>query len=127
MAVAGDYAYVADGGGGLAIFDFCALTAPVLWSVDYLNGNDNYLVDWSRFCGATGYTLQEDDNPSFTSPTTRYNGPNTYLNITGQPLGTWYYRVKASSAAGDSPWSDSQSVQVKAWAYLPTVLSNHHR
>jgi hypothetical protein len=60
----------------------------------------------------TTYTLQEDDNAGFSSPTTVYNGPNTSWNATGKADGTYYYRVMASNAQGDSIWSNIEEVTV---------------
>jgi hypothetical protein len=103
--------------------------APTLYNIGNTDGDGTYLVDWSSPSGATNYGLQEDDNPSFSSPTTRYSGPNSQFQVTGQPGGTWYYRVQASNAAGYSPWSNTRSVQVTTQSnpsqvYLPLVLRN---
>jgi serine protease len=62
--------------------------------------------------GETTYTLQEDDNAGFTSPTMVYNGPNTSWNATGKADGTYYYRVMASNDDGDSIWSNIEEVTV---------------
>jgi hypothetical protein len=71
---------------------------------------------------ATSYTLQEDDNSDFTSPTRRYWGTTSYFQATGQPVGTWYYRVRASNHVGFSPWSNTRSVLVKPLRlYFPLV------
>jgi thermitase len=86
--------------------------APVLYSITNGGAND-YLVDWSDPPRADSYTLQEDDHPSFPSPTTLYAGPNSQFSITGQDGGTWYYRARASNSQGDSPWSNVESVRVR--------------
>jgi thermitase len=73
---------------------------------------DAYTLSWSTATGATGYTLEEDDNASFSSPDVRYRGSALQYNVTGQPGGTWYYRVRAYNSAGDGPWSSSRSTTV---------------
>ncbi|MFC2015690.1 S8 family serine peptidase [Chloroflexota bacterium] len=87
--------------------------APTLYSISNPDGDGNYLVDWSYVPTATSYTLQEDDSPSFTSPTVRYVGSVSQFSVAGHGAGTWYYRVLASNGGGDSPWSNVRSTTVK--------------
>ncbi len=49
----------------------------------------------------TVFTLQEDDNMSFASPTEVYMGTGTSWNATGKAAGIYYYRVMASNDEGD--------------------------
>ncbi len=93
------------GGGG-------APAAPVLNPISNPDGDGNYTVSWTASSGATGYLLQEDDNASFSSPTTAYSGAATSTNISGKAAGTYYYRVNASNTYGTSAWSNVQSVTV---------------
>ncbi|PWB52280.1 MAG: hypothetical protein C3F13_12195, partial [Anaerolineales bacterium] len=86
--------------------------APVLLPIENADGNGDYLVDWNEMVGATGYRLQEDDNPGFTTPVDRYTGSASQFEATSQSGGNWYYRVLASNPAGESPWSNTQSVNV---------------
>jgi hypothetical protein len=72
----------------------------------------DYVVDWSDVAGATRYTLQEDDNMAFASPTVLYDGADSEFTVTDQPGGTWYYRVRASNSEGPSPWSNIEWVSV---------------
>jgi hypothetical protein len=88
--------------------------APTLYTISNPDGDGDYVVDWSDVSEATGYTLEEDDNPTFSSPTTRYSGSDSQWAASGQAAGTWYYRVRASNAGGESPWSNVQSVTVDA-------------
>jgi hypothetical protein len=85
---------------------------PLLLPISNPGGSNNYLVDWSDVVGATAYELQEDDNPSFLSPTLYNAGVSSQYQITGQQAGTWYYQAWASNAAGNSPWSNTESVIV---------------
>jgi hypothetical protein len=96
--------------------------APALDPIDNPGSGDEYLVSWSAPQGAAGYRLEEDDNSSFTSPATRYDGSELQYSITGQPAGTWYYRVLAYNPAGDSPWSNTRSTTVSARPLLAPVL-----
>ncbi len=94
-------------------------SAPVLDSIDNSDGNGSYTVSWSSVTGATGYVLQEDDNASFTSPSTAYSGASTSKMITGKSAGTYYYRVQATNSSGSSPWSNVVSVQVAQQGVVP--------
>jgi titin len=96
---------------------------PVLATISNPDGDGNYLLDWSGVTGATSYRLEEDDNSTFTSPSVRYNGANSQFQVTGQAGGTWYYRVRASNAGGDSPWSNDELVIVSASELEAPILS----
>jgi|GEM_PF-6661307 len=87
----------------------------------------DYLVEWSEVNGATSYTLQEDDNAGFSSPITRYLGPNEKYQVTDQPEGIWYYRVRANGTGGvSSEWSLPKSTRVGGGlartAFLPVMI-----
>jgi len=85
---------------------------PVLNAISNDDGDGNYTVGWSSSDGADTYTLQEDDNADFSSPTTVYSGSSTSKAISGRDVGTYYYRVKASNAYASSDWSNVESVEV---------------
>jgi N-acetylneuraminic acid mutarotase len=85
---------------------------PVLNAISNTDGDGNYTVDWESAHLASTYTLQEDDNASFSSPTTQYNGASTSWSASGKATGTYYYRVRASNSWGDSGWSTVRSVKV---------------
>jgi hypothetical protein len=89
-----------------------SLPAPVLDDISNPDGDGSYTVSWSAVSGATSYTLEEDGNTAFSSPTTVYSGPDTSTSITGRDVGTYYYRVKASNASGSSDWSNVEAVTV---------------
>lgn len=86
--------------------------APVLDDIANADGDGNYMVSWSAVNGANSYVLEEDDNAAFSSPDTRYTGPDTSWNASGKAAGTYYYRVKASISVGESGWSNVESVTV---------------
>jgi len=87
--------------------------APVLNPIANADGDGNYTVSWNAAVGATAYTLEEDDNSDFISPTTRFDGAGTSWNATGKAAGTYHYRAKASNDPGSSGWSNRQSVVVQ--------------
>lgn len=78
-----------------------------------------YLPLVLKNAGGTTYTLQEDDNAGFTSPTPVYTGPDTSWNATGKAAGTYFYRVMASNSQGDSIWSNIESVTVYPTGCVP--------
>lgn len=90
------------------------LTAPALDPISNADGDGNYTVSWSLSAGATLYTLEEDDNVGFSSPTTVYSGAGTSKDISGRDEGTYSYRVMASNASASSVWSNFVSVEVTA-------------
>ena len=85
---------------------------PVLNEINNPDGENDYTVSWSSTANATSYILQEDDNDNFSSPTTVYEGPNTSKAMTGKEVGNYFYRVRAENSAGQSDWSNIQSVAV---------------
>ncbi|HBG25528.1 MAG TPA: laccase [Phycisphaerales bacterium] len=74
----------------------------------------------------TGYTIQRATNSTFTAGLVTYiAGANAagYLNNSGVALGTTYYfRVRATNAAGTSAWSNTVLVRV-VYPADPTTLT----
>jgi uncharacterized delta-60 repeat protein len=93
--------------------------APLLSAVSNADGDGNYPVTWSSSAGANAYTLQEDDNSAFTSPTTAYAGSSASRAISGRAVGTYYYRVQASNPYASSGWSNTVPVAVTVAAACP--------
>ncbi len=83
-----------------------------------------YQLDWNDVPGASMYTLQEDDSAAFPSPVVRYNGTKSNYQVSSQDGGPWYYRVLASNAVGDSPWSNTQWVLVIPKATILAPIDN---
>jgi hypothetical protein len=98
---------------------------PVLNPINNPDGDGNYTVSWSTAYLANTYSLQEDDNAAFSSPTTRYTGSGTSWNATGKAPGTYYYQVKASNAWGDSSWSNVRQVTVQGQPQWITILTEN--
>jgi hypothetical protein len=89
--------------------------APVLNAISNPGNTDAYTVSWNASTGADGYLLQEASNTAFTGATTKYMGTDVSYTVTGQPGGTWYYRVQAYNAAPiPSDWSNYDSTSVVA-------------
>ena len=111
----------------LAALQSVALPAPTLSPISNPEHDGAYSVSWSAVSGATGYTLQEDDNASFSSPATRYSGAATQTAISGQAVGTWYYRVRATAGGFQSDWSNVVSTQVLPQPpVLATITNSTH-
>jgi hypothetical protein len=89
---------------------------PTLNAISNSDNDGNYTVSWSAIDVADTYTLEEDDNTSFSSPTTRYSSSGTSWSASGQAAGTYYYRVKAinqwEGQQLESGWSNVRSVKV---------------
>ncbi|MCP4541012.1 MAG: DNRLRE domain-containing protein [Chloroflexi bacterium] len=85
---------------------------PVLNAISNSGNDGDYTVDWEPADLADTYTLEEDDNSSFSSPTTQHTGSGTSWSASDHAVGTYYYRVKATNSWGDSSWSNVQSTQV---------------
>jgi C1A family cysteine protease len=98
---------------------------PVLKPINNSDGDGNYAVSWNAAYLAGMYVLQEDDNAAFSSPSTTYSGPEISTSITGNAPGTYYYRVKASNAWGDSGWSNLRQVTVHGQARWITIVTEN--
>jgi hypothetical protein len=86
---------------------------PVLNVISNADIDGTYTVSWNAVYLAITYTLQEDDNPSFSSPTVRYTDTLTSWNANDQAAGVYYYQVKANNGRWSSDWSNVESVS--AW------------
>ncbi|TFG72007.1 MAG: hypothetical protein E4H27_03465, partial [Anaerolineales bacterium] len=80
-------------------------TAPLLYTIANADKDGDYLVRLGTAPRATNYRLEVSANAGFEAATLAYSGPNLQHQVTGQPAGTWYYRIRASNVSGDSPWS----------------------
>jgi subtilisin family serine protease len=98
--------------------------APTLEAISNVDGDGNYLVNWDDVPNTTSYQLREDDNAGFATPTTIYSGVPSQYSVTGQGSGIWYYQVKATNNAGESDWSNIQTVSVKPEAPIMDPIVN---
>ncbi len=97
--------------------------APVLNAIDNPDNDGNYTVSWQAAYLADTYTLQEATNPGFAGAVTRYSGTGTSWSAVDQPVGTYYYRVRASNSWGDSDWSNVRQTTVLPPAGWQTITS----
>jgi hypothetical protein len=97
---------------------------PVLSAISNSDGDGSFTVDWNAAVNADSYTLQEDDNSSFSSPATVYSGTDTQYDVTGKTGGNWYYRVRATNSDGNSAWSNTEYTTVKPDAPTLDAISN---
>ena len=102
-----------------------ALNTPALNAISNPTNGTVYTVTWGAVTGATGYRLEESQTPYFEQPTLVYQGALRQYNVEEMPGGTWYYRVRATSAAGNSAWSATRSVVVSSKIFLPLVLKSY--
>lgn len=94
---------------------------PVLLAINNPGNSSSFSVMWNPVPGATTYTLQEDDNTSFSSPTDVYNAAGSSQSFAGKSTGTYYYRARANNAYGGSGWSTTRSTTVAAASNLPVA------
>ena len=87
--------------------------APVLNPITLSSNTQNsYVVSWSSVSNATSYLLQQDTSADFSNPINIVNGAVLFSSIQNQPNGTYYYRVAALNSAGQSPFSNVQSITI---------------
>jgi subtilisin family serine protease len=82
--------------------------------IDNPNQQDEYTLRWSAVSGADAYELQQADNPDFEGAIVRYLGPDLQYRVTGQPPGTWYYRVRPDGLSLNVLWSATRITTVDA-------------
>ncbi|MEJ5311036.1 MAG: S8 family peptidase [Anaerolineae bacterium] len=97
--------------------------APVMMPIDNPTNADAYTIQWSAVAGAYSYELVQDTTSTFLNPVTRYVGASTAYNVTGQPEGTWYYRVRATHGNLIGPWSTLVSTTVAPAALSAPVIT----
>ncbi|MHB1355179.1 MAG: C1 family peptidase [Anaerolineae bacterium] len=103
--------------------------APFLNPIENPDNDGNYTIYWSEQPSrrSDSYLLQEASDALFTRDVrTVTNTMVQSFTVTGKLPGTWYYRVKGISSAGDSPWSNVSSVFVRnaAIVFMPLVRQN---
>jgi thermitase len=94
---------------------------PATVTITNPTGDNSYSITWSEVAGATGYRLEHSRDPWFSAPTEVYSGTTPSHDVANQPGGRWYYRVRATAPAGNSPWSATQSTVVFTRIFLPLI------
>jgi len=74
--------------------------------------NLSFNLTWSATSGATSYTWQHDDNSSFSSPSPTTVGAIITTSVSHAAAGIYYYRVRATTAFGNSAWSNTVDLQI---------------
>lgn len=93
---------------------------PELKKVSVADGQ--WRIRWKAVKYTTGYTLQEAKDPEFVTSVNIYTGDKLEFNFRGRDKGIYYYRVRAESASGSGPWSNTQ--QFVSGLRLGWVTSN---
>ncbi|MBA2726884.1 MAG: cellulose binding domain-containing protein [Parachlamydiaceae bacterium] len=95
--------------------------APVLKAIEATSAQ-NFTVSWNSVTNATSYTLQQATTNNFTNPQTVAQGNIVSKVFTNQENGVYYYRVLATNASGNSPFSNVQSITVSQPTPIPPVI-----
>jgi hypothetical protein len=82
-----------------------AMAGPAWLAVPSDSRTGSLTLCWDPVPGASGYEIQEDVNPGFSSPTTVYQGAATSMTLGGKPNGTYHYRVRAWQGAVPTPFT----------------------
>ncbi len=97
---------------GLAICKLTDIHPPVLNSLPGYDYDGEYVITWQPTANATYYTLQESTDPTFSTSWIVYEGNSTFSGVSDKGDGMYYYRVRASNATSNSPWSNVEHIQV---------------
>jgi hypothetical protein len=77
---------------------------PAFLNVPATSTTGSYTLTWGTGAGSASYELEEDISGTFSNPTLIYQGTALSFNVTGQPNGTYYYRVRGVNALFQGPW-----------------------
>jgi hypothetical protein len=86
------------------------------------NSDGNFTIEWSLASGATEYVLQMAIDVYFSSGNTVYIGTSTSYYESGLEDGTYYFRVKAINAYGESDWKIGQATNVDSENYVRKAI-----
>ncbi len=87
--------------------------APNLNAISLNPGSLNsYLVIWSSVAGASDYTLEVSQFADFSNPKIAFSGSMLFFAVNNQLAGTYWYRVFASNAKDNSPYSNVRSITI---------------
>jgi len=74
----------------------------------------NITFDWTDVTGAASYTIQIDDQDSFSSPVVDQTVPTSQFSSSTLPTATMWFRARANEASGaPGAWSASRRFEVK--------------
>jgi hypothetical protein len=96
----------------ISSFPLYPTEAPVLATIENADQDNFYLLNWSVVEKADNYYLEEANNPAFINATTIYFGALTTYKLEAKPPSTYYYRARTANNAGNSEWSNIQSITI---------------
>ena len=86
------------------------MATPTLQSDSNESAAGYYQLHWSNK-QAGDFVLQESSKADFSDAKILYHGPDTATLVSGRKNGTYYYRVRGATSAGD--WSQPVKVSVR--------------
>ncbi len=93
------------------------LPAPSLLSPAYdarFNAGQTIVFDWSDVAGAASYTIQIDDQESFSSPTVQQTVSASTYSTSTLPTTRMWWRVRTVNAAGaPGGWSSARRFELR--------------
>jgi hypothetical protein len=103
-----------------------ATQVSLLTPGDATNLCGSQVFGWAQDKGATGYDIEVDNSPGFTSP--EINDSTTHPDIDYEPAtdlapGSYVWHVRSTNACGDGPWSDTWSFIIPPGPDAPTLVS----
>lgn len=73
----------------------------------------NIAFDWSNVGGATNYTIQIDDQDTFSSPIVNQTVGTSQFNTNTLPIVRMWWRARANGANGPGQWSAARRFEVR--------------
>lgn len=101
------------------------LESPNLMLIDNVDGDADFVVQWSAVPSTTQYTLEESGSEYFHTPMELFTGALTAYTATNHAKGSWYYRVRGHNTETSSPWSAAQKAVVISRAFVPSILRQY--
>ncbi len=85
---------------------------PVINPINNADGDGSYTVTWNPAAGADWYLLQEASTLDFSNAQNIYSGSSLSFPVSNKTQGTFYYRLIAVGATGQSDPGSPQAVVV---------------
>jgi hypothetical protein len=100
-------------------------TAPALSSPAHQTRtpDDTPSFTWDSVDSGATYQLQVADNPGFSAPAIDVDTAETTHTATPMSAGTYYWRVRATTACGASDWSSVWEVTIVGEPAVPILIS----
>ncbi|MHC5037070.1 MAG: phage tail protein [Planctomycetota bacterium] len=84
------------------VVDIQPIGSPTWITVPSTSQSGAYTINWGAALNAASYDLEEDSSSAFPNPSVVYQGISTSFMVTGNPSGTYYYRVRAVNPLSQS-------------------------